>query len=220
MGEWLGCASSSQRASSDPDGLALDLAIGSVLDDHISINSKELACSRIDIHNNGPISINSDIFSSNWQSSLRPLRDIAPVSYKVLLSELSRRFRAKIPAVNGGDICGLEVGSVLCAGAELEGSVACCVVVVVFSVGAGAFVKVIIGSHEEIGAGEWLSGSDCSNFVKLSVESVVELEADCGVIGLHVVRRAHGKMVEVKASQPPDVVNPACNVWHSVGLGR
>lgn len=212
------CGAGSEGASPDPNGLALDPAISCVFNDHISINSKELAFGRVDIHDNGPVTIDSDIFAINRQPALRPLRDIAPVSHEVFLDELSRRLRAEIPAVNGSDFGGLEVRPVFGAGAELESSVTICIIMVVFSVDAGALVEVTVGPYEEVGAGQRLSGPARSNLVELAVEGVVELEADGWIGGLHVAGRAHGEVVKVKAGEPPDVVDPACDVWCGVGL--
>lgn len=33
------------------------------------------------------------------------------------------------------------------------------------------------------------------------------------------MRRGHGEVIEVQPSEPPDVVDPACDVGHSVCLG-
>lgn len=89
---------------------------------------------------------------------------------------------AEIPAVNGSDVGCLEVGSALGTCAELEGAAACGVVMVVLSVSAGGLVQEVVGADDEVGGGQGLAGSDGSNFVKLAVEGVVELEAD-GWIG-------------------------------------
>lgn len=53
---------------------------------------------------------------------------------------------------------------------------------VVFTVVAIRLVQLQVISHEEIGGGERSVGSDASDFVELTVEGVVELEADGGIV--------------------------------------
>lgn len=67
--------SSFQRTCSDPNALGNQVDIKIVLwDDDISIYFEELHWSRIYVHQNSPVSVDGDVFSSDWKSAFRPLR--------------------------------------------------------------------------------------------------------------------------------------------------
>lgn len=203
-----------QRAGPDPDGLASDVPVRSVGNDDVSVDLHELAHRGVHVHDDRPVPIDGHVFSGEGHPAFGPLRGVAPVSHEVFLDELAERGGAEVPAVHGLDVDGLEVRSVSGAGAQLEGAVACGVIVVVCAVRTGGFVQKAVFSHEEGSAAQGLAGPDGCDLVELAIERVVEPEPDGGVRGLHVVAGGHGEAVEVESGEPPNVVDPASDVRH------
>lgn len=73
IGEGCGGRARGQRSSSDPDGLASDVSVCSVGNDDVSVDLHELALSGVDVHDDSPISIDSNVLSGEGHSALGPL---------------------------------------------------------------------------------------------------------------------------------------------------
>lgn len=219
MSEGWSCTTSSQWSCSDPNRLSSYISILFVLYDHVTVNSHKLTSSRVHVHKDCPVSIDSHILSWKGKSSFRPLTCITPNSNKVFFYEFSRLSRAKILTVDCSDVSCFEVGSIFGTGAELEGSISFSIIMIELPIDAWIFIEVAIWSDKVSAVIKARLGrSNRPNLIELSVESVVEFEENGRVTWSHVVRWGHWEVVEVQSSEPPNVVDAASDVRHGVGL--
>ena len=202
-------ASSCQISSSDENGVGSYVDVSGVISDQSTVNDELVERSWVDVQNNSPVAIESDVLSGLRKCIVGPLTGVAPHSGETFLDKEANWGRAVVPADDSVDIGVLPLGSVFAALADSEHSESSFLVVVeILSVFAGGRVELGVGCVDEIQRGHLLGSSDHgSHLEELSVFGVVEFEDNAIISRVESGRGEDGKMFEVDAGSPPDVVD-------------